>query len=280
MGTSSSNPGPKGKRSPNPPWAQEQKNPTFPDATDKPKEKEVSPKSLPSPVEQKVPDKSWSSPKRGIGDFTNNPSRENFGKLGRGYVGASGGSQSASKSARAGKTVTSNIAAFFVAAANSGLDRALDDFGLASFDNRGADSIASEIIETFAPIGATLEDAAARNALIDTMKDFLKEIDLESNGPDIFSNLSADRIQLLIELSISNYINQRMQIELLNRVERKSITAKQANKICNQLKKFIKGAVKIDLKNVDLLKVDWRGSEGKEIVDYFFKQAYSVLGDE
>ncbi|MBL7555489.1 MAG: hypothetical protein JNM24_06670 [Bdellovibrionaceae bacterium] len=280
MGTSSSNPGPKGKRSPLPPWSDKPHAPNFPAPKPNTSQKEVNPNSLPNIEMPPPPATSWSSPKRGIGDFSKNPSRENFNKLGGGYVRASGGSKSASSSARSGKRVTTSVAGFFVSAVTQGLVKATQEYGLASFDNKNADTIAAEIIDVFAPAGATLEDAAARNALIATLKEFFKEIDIENSGIEVFDKLTEGNIQKLIEISISNYINERLQIELLNRVERKTMSEKQANKICRQIKKFIAGSIKIDLKKKSLLEVNWKGSEGKRLIEQFFQQGYELLGEE
>jgi hypothetical protein len=280
MGTSSSNPGPKGKRSPQPPFAEKPATPNFPKPAPPEAPREVLPDSLPEPKVVRPPNTSWASPKKAAGKFVKDPSSQNFEKLGGSYVRSSGGSKSASVSSRAGRRVTSAVVGFFSSISNNGLETTLQKFGLKSFAGKNADSIAGEIIEAIAPIGATIEEAIARNALIATMKDFFDELDLENAGTDVLENLDDSQIGTLIELSISNYINERLQTELLNRVERKSLSEAQANRICKQLKKFISGSIQLDMKNFDLMKVDWQGSEGRKIIENFYRQSYDLLGEE
>ena len=282
MGTSSSNPGPKGKRAPVPPWHEEELKPSFPKPVPtKDIQKPLNPAKLPqSPNPGPHPQKSWSSPKRKIADFMKNSTKDNYSKMGSGYVKASGGSKSATSSARAGRRATAGIAGFFSAGVRDGFTKAAEEFGIGKLVGKDARTVAADIIERFSPSGGTLEEAAARNALIQTMKEFFKEIELEERGVEALDSLTPLDVQSLLELSIVNYLNERLQSELLNRVERKSISEKQANRTSKQIKKFIKGAVKLDLREVDVLKVDWKSPRGGEIISSLYRQAYEILGDE
>lgn len=213
-------------------------------------------------------------------NFSDAPSGTSYQKLGGSYVRASGGAKSAAGAARSGRRVTSSVVGLFALGMSRGFTEAGRQFGLELKVGDSLDVLAPDIIDALAPSGATIEDAIARAALIATIKDFFKEMKLEGKKVDALNGLREKDLRRLVEISIANYINTRLQEELINRIERNKITEKRANNLSRQLKKFTHSTVKLDLKDVEVLKVDWRGHAGKEIVSELFGRAYSILGDE
>jgi len=64
------------------------------------------------------------------------------------------------------------------------------------------------------------------------------------------------------------------------KIEEKAISPREAVCVEKRMKDFIRDAVKLDLQEKDPLKVDWRGSEGKSLMDRIYRDAYAVIGGE
>ena len=292
MGTSKPSSGPKGNRNPSPPWPDEPQRPNYPKLPPKDHEPEnplhtspkldieIPPKRPAIPPKLPIPSVSWASPKRQIKTFSDKPTAQNFERVGKGYTKALGGSKSAASSARAGRQVTAALAAFISSGIQNGLAQTAKDFGLTKLVGQDANSAAAEIVDTLAPAGSTIEEAIARAALIETIKDFFSELDIENSGLEVLEQLGAGDVQRLIEISIVNYVNCRLQEELINRIERNTIGGQAANRIARQIKKFISSNVSLVFGDQDLAKINWSGSQGKSIIEDLYRQAYEILGDE
>jgi hypothetical protein len=293
MGTSSSNPGPKGNRSLLPPWANEpmppvgipeplsndakSPNPTPEIAPESEPPKKIKPKDPIAPI---IPAVSWRSPKQAMQGYRNERSKESFEKVGRSYVKASGGSKVIAKSARAGRSSTSAVASFFSSVAQFGLNQTAKDFGFPQLSGKNIELVLATFVDALAPTGASLEEAAARKAVIETLSDVFEKFDVENVGITALENLNSDDIKKIIQISIENYVNERLQLELINRIEAGSKTISEANQISDEIEGYIHADLKLNLTDIDPLNYEWESAEGKDFVESLYKRAYSILGDE
>lgn len=288
MGTSSSYGGPTGRNPLLPPWADgggAGPDGEAPAGGDGPpsdggglQPPVITPTPTPPPVA--MPSVSWSGPKGIVTRIANGSTSSTFRSASRSYVRAHGGSRTASRSARSGRTTTARLGGFLAGVVTTGVAGAARALGIRDLVGLDAQSLLAAFIDLLAPAGALLEEAIARKALIETMSDLFERYDVETDGPTALDRMDDDGMREVIVLSVTNYVNERFQQELINCVERGSVSEREANELIDEAKEFIAGVVEIDLEGVDLVTFDWEGEEGRKFVEDIYQTAYSLLGDE
>lgn len=289
MGTSSSYGGPTGRNPLLPPWADgggagpngdaPGGGPAPPppgDGNAPPYDGSPTPMPLPVPM----PSVSWSGPKGIVTRIANGSTSSTYRSASRSYVRAHGGSRTASRSARSGRTTTARLGGFLAGVVTTGVAGAARALGIRDLVGLDAQSLLAAFIDLLAPAGALLEEAIARKALIETMSELFERYDVETDGPTALDRMDEDGMREVIVLSVTNYVNERFQQELVNCVERGSVSEREANELIDEAKEFIAGVVEIDLEGVDLVTFDWEGEEGRRFVEDIYQTAYSLLGDE
>ena len=190
---------------------------------------------------------------------------------------AHGGARGAARASAAGRRSTRGVLAFLSDAARNGLAAAAERIGLRNLVGRDAQSVLAALIDILAPDGALLEEAAARAAVIDTLTELFDVLDVETNGIDTLDHLSEEDLARTFEVCICNVIEARFTQELANRVERAAIDEAEANRTLSEIRDYIRGLVELDLAGVQLLDIDWNGSEGATLVESWLAAAYAVL---
>jgi hypothetical protein len=296
MGTSSSYGGPSGKNPLLPPWASAPPGqPTSPSPVQPPPTNQdgsnpdqavqnssagqVQTQPSVAPLGVLIPSISWRGPK-GIVSRMANGGGGSWRSASRSYNRAHGGSGASARSASAGRATTSRLGGFLTDVVSRGVTEAARTLGLSDLVGRDAQSLLAAFIDILAPAGALLEEAVARMALIETLSELFDRFDVESKGISALDALDANGVKEVVILSVTNYVNERFQQELVNCIERGTVSEQDANQMMNEAKDFITGIVEIDLETVDVMNFDWNGSEGKAFVESVFQSAYSLLGEE
>lgn len=127
--------------------------------------------------------------------------------------------------------------------------------------------------------GATVEEAIARKALADTTWEVFQQYGVDVEGISALDRLSREDVTSIVSLYISNYVNERLQEELFYRVEKGSLDESTANQYADQIKGFIAEVVRLDFQNIDPLRIDWQGTEGQELIERKYQEAYGLLGE-
>lgn len=292
MGTSSSYPGPTGANPLLPPWAE----PLPPEEPQEPQaDKDEDPdqqaddnsnKDKPTPdghkdaSPQKEPDKPtpWRTPKLHIGRCADGKPNASYSAVGRSYVRASGGARSAATAASTGRSSTTRLGGFLADVAQRGFAEAARRLGLQDLAGKSAHSVLASLIDLIVPGAGLREEAAARKAMIETLSELFDRCEVEAAGLEALNSVSSENIGELVELSVANYVNERMQQELVYRVEQGTLDEHEANGVCAELRDFIVSVVRLDFKNVDLANMDWN-TEGKRLIDRAYQSAYSLIGE-
>lgn len=203
------------------------------------------------------------------------PSRQgNLHKVARGYVGASGGASRAARAGRAGAATASRLGGFLRDVGRYGFEEASRRFSLASLVGRNPQGILAGIVDAFAPVGGERNDAIARSALCETMHDWYDaHQDVQNAGLG-----APEAAAELLNLYLTNFINEKLQQELGNCIERKGLNAEAANRFCRDVKDLIDTNVKANLTGTDVMTVDWGGSAGTHFVERRLAQMYRILG--
>ncbi len=126
--------------------------------------------------------------------------------------------------------------------------------------------------------GALREEAIARVAMIETCTAIFDQYDVANGGIEALDAMDVDGVQAIVALSITNYVNVRLQEELVNRIERSALNEEDANTLMLEIKDFVAGVVRLDLREIDVLALDWDGPEGYQVVERIFETGYEMLG--
>ena len=299
MGTSSSYPGPTGRTTLLPPWADdvdvgpEDDSPAGEDVPGESTEAAPTPTDdqdaaepgvPPSPTSPPPPTMTWRTPKQAFGRLASGvgtrPGGSAFRRVGRTYVAASGGSRTAAQSARAGRATTRGLGGFLADGIRNGFRAAAERLGVGHLVGLDAQTALVAFVDLLAPDGALLEEAVARSALIETLSEVFDQYGVDAQGLDALDRLGPADLEAIITRSIVNYVNGRIQHELVNRLEREAIPEADANRLLAEMKDFIGGLARLDFAGVDLVALDWRGSDGQRLVGRLFESAYALLGEE
>jgi hypothetical protein len=280
MGTSSSYNGPTGNNSLLPPWADDPddvppQDPGTPEPGDDGEQPQTEQPVLSLPIG--LPAISWRGPKGILSRLARGDSSVSIPSGLRSYVRASGGAGTAARSARSGRRSTRVLGGFLADGIRRGFAEAVTRLGLGNLLGRDAEFVLAAIIEALAPDGAMREEAIARKATIETLSELFDRYDVEENGLSALDNIDVEAMEEILALSVTNYVNERFQQELVSRIEQGTLSEREANGLSTEIKDFISGITTIDLEGVNLLTLDWNGAEGKRFVERIYQAAYLLL---
>lgn len=296
MGTSSSYRGPTGRNPLLPPWAPDPPEPEIDDEespeqdgddeqspeqnndNEAGEQQKDPPEKKPAPV---LPVVSWSGAKGIVSRIANGrPPSGSWKSAFRSYMRAHGGSRTAARSAISGRATTARLGSFLSDVIRDGIVTAARNIGLTEYLGRDAQSLLAAFIDLLAPDGALLEEAIARKALAETLSELFDRYDVEGEGISALDKVDAESMKDIITLSITNYTYERFEQELVNCIERGSVSEDDANQLADEAKGFITGMVEIDIENIDVATFDWNGAEGRAFVEDLYRMAYSFLEDK
>jgi hypothetical protein len=285
MGTSNSATGPKGNQ-PNllPPWAPEGPMPSAPpgfspDGNEGEQPKDQQENQTPNDI-LRPPSVSWNQPKSALTSFANRGGSGRLKKTARNYVKARGGSSTAAITGRSGRKTTARLANFIVSGIKEGFAEAAKKLGIQDITSRNVHSVLADFIDKIAPVGATIENTIARKALIATITEIFEDMEVEKKGIGVLDQIKEEDMQKVIVSSIANYINERFQQELINRLERSKIDANYANQLSTQIRDYIIGLIKLDIGQSNIKNFDWESPEGTKRIQGYYEKAYRLLGEE
>ena len=198
-------------------------------------------------------------------------------RVGRNYVGARGGSRRSAKAATSGRASTGRLGSFLSSVANRGISAAARELGLGNLAGRTASEVFAAIANRLAPSGSTLEEAAARRAVDDALFSLYKQYDLANADISSLDQMDTDAIRSAVESSVSAYIFHRWLQELGDRIEENAVSADQAVLLEREVRDYVTQTVQLDLKDVDVMTLDWDGPEGNRIVERIYQEAYGLL---
>lgn len=285
MGTQSSYGGPRDKTPLLPDWALQTPSPAGEedDGDDAPEEskdtKETEEKKNPSSVPTNPP-RLWQAANGRLGKFAGGGGnrKDSYRKAARSYVKALGGSRRAARSSAAGRSATAGLASFLSGVASNGLEATLRTLKLASFIGKDAESVFAAVINAICPEGSAREDVAARDSVNDAVWQLYGELIPPDGDLEPLNSLTEEQVQAAIQTSVVAYIYRRWLGDLGIKIEQKAVTAKEAVKLERQMKVYIRDSVKLELEGKSALTMDWKGKEGRQLVEKIYQEAFSLIG--
>ena len=281
MGTSSSHSGPKGPSKLLPDWAQGDGSP-FPDeegeSDDNNQKNDDSKKDSDKPVELK---NSRSTMTRWInsgGSSSGLGGSGGAGGVARSYVSGRGGPRGAATSAVSGRRATASLGDFLSTVANRGAQNAAEIFGVAKFLGESAETMITALANVLAPEGNTIEEAAARRAIDDSLLHLYESLELNDGSLDAIESMDEAMVQETLQVSVESYIFHRWLQDLGDRIEKKAVSPKEAVRLEREICQYVREAVKTDFGEIDMLSIDWKSFETQQMIDGIYREAYELLG--
>jgi len=239
---------------------------------------EDSPTPTAAPVPAKAP-RLWQAAKGRLGACAGSGNRkDSFRKAARSYVKALGGSRRAARSSAAGRNATASLGSFLSGVASSGLEATLRTLRLAAFVGKDAESVFAAVINAICPDGTSREDVAARESVNEALWQLYGELIPEDGSLAALDSLTDEQVQATILASVTAYIYRRWLGDLGIKIEQKAVSAKDAVKLERQMKTYIRDSVKLELGDRRALTVDWKGKEGRALVEKIYQEAFSLIG--
>jgi len=192
------------------------------------------------------------------------------------YVTGMGGARNAARSARAGRRVTRRLGGFLSNVATRGVEAALDRLELGHLVGSSVEIVLAAVEDVLAPDGASIDEAAARNAMSATLKDVYQLYSLD--GEDIYglNAMDAEGVRSALHLYVTNYIFERLLNVMQEDLESQDLSEQQLIRAEHEIKSFTRETVKLELGDVDVLTTDWNGRQGERIVSEIYEQGYAI----
>ena len=283
MGTSKSNSGPS-KGSPLlPDWAtdnstQQEVNEEPRKTDDKEAEQQDTNDENEKTEENKTPSIQWRSVRSAFTRYfkSSNDSRK-LGKALNRYVKASGGAKRITKSAISGKSSGIKLGVFLNNVAQKGYIEALNQLGIKDLTGKSIESVFTQIAETLSPKGNEGDDPYARAAISEALSKIYEEFELADKDISELENIDQSKAFGFFELYIESYISERLIAEMGKNLENKEFSEKEVIDKEFEIKEYIKDAVKLEFKDVDLNDLNLSNPKNSEKMNDIFETAYQIM---
>lgn len=283
MGTSKSNSGPSKGSSLLPDWATD--NSPQQEVNEEPRktdDKEVGQQDANNENEKteesKTSSTQWRSVRSAFTSYfkSSNDSR----KLGRAlnrYVKASGGAKKITKSAISGKSSGIKLEVFLNDVAQKGYVEALNQLGIKDLTGKSIESVFTQIAETLSPKGNEGDDPYARAAISEALSKIYEEFELADKDISELENIDQSKAFVFFELYVESYISERLIAEMGKNLENKEFSEKEVIDKEFEIKEYIKNAVKLEFKDVNLNDLNLSNPENSEKINDIFETAYQIM---
>ena len=132
----------------------------------------------------------------------------------------------------------------------------LEELGLADLVGKPRLEVISALADLFAGDGSSLEDAAARNALIEVLNEVLPEGDITD------LELDAAGVVEIISLHLALWIYFLQDTWIADRIAKRAEPTEK-ERLDREIRSFLVNSVKLELEGRDVLAIQWRTEEGR-----------------
>lgn len=305
MGTSTSNPGPKGRPPLLPPWApppDEGPEDGPPDDADAPGDanagddqgqddgdgdvagNETRPETAPLTGQP-----TWNSVRRLVGSTASGRvagerGRDNVRRGVQRSVGAMGGGRAAAQSAVAGRQTAGRFATFLSGIAAGGITEAARSLGIAEHLGRSADVFLMHLADALAPAGALTEDAIARDAMDATLIDLYRQLNVDAEGVAALERMTPVMMSGALVQYVINYIYARLINAIAAHLHATAPTVARVVEVERTARRYIEGVVRQDMDTRAFFEMNdpahggrWDAIAGQRVIDRLFEESYAVV---
>jgi hypothetical protein len=196
-------------------------------------------------------------------------------KIGGGSKNISSGKSSVI--GKSGLKSSKKLAGFFYSVNNFGIEKALEQIGLSSLEGKTTNDIINYLIDHFSDETIGMDEAAAKSAIYEVMKELENQVDEEIDSLENLMKSYVDSTKLSEFLCvffgkyIYEYLWQRFE-EKLRQKKDTEVTRETFESIENE----IKSRVLLLNSNRKLSKIDWSGNEGKQEIEKIFEAIIKI----
>jgi hypothetical protein len=191
------------------------------------------------------------------------------------YVGAHGGARAASSAAVGGRRSSQALGGFLGFLSTEGPARALESLGLGEHVGSDAPTLLAALVDRLAANGHGLEAEVARSALAKTLHRLFEERAVATDGIAALAEMSADDVRAVIEEYVAEYIDERLiQVigEGLQDLPTDEIVLRE-----QEVLDYVRNTVRLDLRDVDVLRLDWTSTKAAALIDRIFTEAHRLI---
>ena len=189
---------------------------------------------------------------------------------------ALGGAAAAAGSAHAGRRAAQQFGSLLAGIGSGGLTPTLEELGLGGFVGRSPLELIGALSDAIAGDGATLEESAAREALVFVLLDLFGDAqtyeDLEALA------LDADAVRDNFAKFIARYVYQRLLPMLDQRLVSRGDPA-AAHQSEQAVWEYTLEQTRLYLAETDVVGLDWAGPEADALAADVFRGVYGVFGE-
>lgn len=231
----------------------------------------------PIPLKKEVP---WQAAKIAMSNVAKGGgTRKLIRSAAKSYSKAKGGPKKAAATASGGRSVVVSLGGFLSSVSKEGLNKTLTDLGLSKFIGRDVETVCAAIINELAPSGSSLEDAAARDALVEVISDLFKKFAVDEEGLNKLESIDQETMKETLQECICCYLYKRWIQEVGISLDKK-LSSSDVKKIEKKVKNYVYESVKLDFEDRNISLMDWGSKEGKDYIQQKFEEAYSVFEEE
>jgi len=198
---------------------------------------------------------------------------ERSGGGGGGSGGGGHGRGRAGGAWSAGLATAQNVGGFISRVSDVGLAEALREVGLSDLVGKPSAEVSGALLDKLASPANTLDEAAARQALVKLNDELLAEAQTFEEMEQALTKTGL--VDVLVRF-FGHYLYECFCRDFYERLLKKVGSAK-ANQSLKSIKDCIDAALKAKLANRDAAKFDWRGAEGRNISDQILKDVLDIF---
>jgi hypothetical protein len=131
------------------------------------------------------------------------------------------------------------------------------------------------LVDRLTSNGHGLEDNVARSALTKTLHTLFDEHGVTDGGLAALREMSVEDAQNVISECIARYIDERVLHVLgdgLQSLPVVEILLREA-----EVKDYIRNRLRMDLRDIDILRLDWGSAEATALIERIFTEAHRLL---
>ena len=196
-------------------------------------------------------------------------------KATRSFVKAQGGAKNASSSSIRGRSTAQNIGGLFSGLAREGSKLVYKEFNFQKCIGKKASELLDIFVDLVIEDGGNLEDAIARKATVETFNKIFEVLDVKEKGLEALQNMTVEDVKLVFQTYLGEYISTSMLQKVGQILEK--VPESEARQKEKWIRTYITTKISIDIKDVDISSMDWKGKEGKDFVSRIFVEAYKLI---
>lgn len=193
------------------------------------------------------------------------------------YVKASGGGKKITSSIISGKSSGIQLGSFLNDISKNGFKEAFKRLGIENLTGQSIESVFAQIARTLSPNGNEADDPYARSAISEALSKIYEEFELSNKDISELDNLDSAKAVEIFELFIESYISERLTSEMGKTLENKDFSEKEVIEKEFEMKEYIKEAVKLDFKDINLDDLDLSSTENSKKISEIFETAYKIM---